>query len=303
MPYLFTCPHCDTRTEVDDAFSGQSGECVVCGHEITLPNFAPGARANGPHVQRPARTRRKRSVAWVAVAVVMLLIVGAAGIAIVRVGGTTAAKLRTGRTRMGSMKNLEKIAQALNAYAADHGIYPAPAILDHAGNPLLSWRVAILPYLGEEELYDQFDLGASWDSAQNQQISYRGMPTIYRHPDTNSWATETVYHLVTGAGTLFPSSGPLGPKQVIDGATQTILLVESSAPSIWTEPADLDFARSAGAINSSSGTDLGGVTDGGACVVTVDGRSHFLPETTAPMTVNALITPQGGEPLPDDVLD
>ncbi len=303
MSYLFTCPHCHTRTEVEGEFSGQSGECVVCGHKITLPDFAPGARANAGHPRVATRKRRKRSVAWVAAAVVMLLIVGAAGIALLRIGGATAARLQAGRTRIGSIKNLEKIAQALNAYAADHGVYPAPAILDRTGKPLLSWRVLILPYLGEEDLYDRFDLNASWDSIQNQHVTYVEMPSIYRHPDTDVRATDTVYHMVTGAGTLFPQSGPLGPKQAIDGATQTILLVESPASSIWSEPTDLDFAASGGTINSSNGTDLGGVTADGACVVTVDGRGHFLPESTAPMTVNALITPQGGEPLPDDVLD
>src|SRR5690554_4985568 len=125
MTYLFTCPHCHTRTEVEDAFSGQSGQCVVCGREITLPDFSP-ADASAVPAPHSSRRRRKRSVAWVAAAVVMLLIVGAAGIAMVRIGGTTAARLQAGRIRIGSIQNLEKIAQALNAYAADHGVYPAP---------------------------------------------------------------------------------------------------------------------------------------------------------------------------------
>lgn len=303
MSYLFTCPHCHTRTEVEDEYSGQAGECVVCGHEITLPDFAPGAAIQPDHHRTTQSKKRKRSAAWMAVAVVMLLIVGAAGIAIVQVGGTTAARLRAGRSRIGSIQNLEKIAQALNAYAADHGAYPAPAIVDGNGKPLLSWRVLILPYLGEVELYDRFDLSSAWDSVPNQQLTYAEMPSVYRHPDTDPWATDSVYYMVTGDGTLFPKSGPLGPKQAIDGAAKTILLVESQASNIWTEPVDVSFAASGGAINSASGTDLGGVTPGGVCVVTVDGRGHFLAETTAPMTVNSLITPQGGEPLPDDVLD
>lgn len=303
MSYLFTCPHCHTRTQVEDEYSGQAGECVVCGHKITLPDFAPAAVNPSDHHRTTPGKKRRRSAAWIVAAVVMLLIVGAAGIAIVQVGGTTAARLRSGRARINSIQNLEKIAQALNAYAADHGTYPAPSILDGTGKPLLSWRVLILPYLDEVELYDQFDLTSAWDSAQNQQVTYGQMPSVYRHPDTDAWAVDSVYHMVTGDGTLFPKSGPLGPKQVIDGAEKTILLVESQASSSWTEPVDLNFAASGGTINSAAGKDLGGVTAGGVCVVTVDGRGHFLVETTAPMTVNSLITPQGGEPLPDDVLD
>ncbi|MCM2374530.1 DUF1559 family PulG-like putative transporter [Aporhodopirellula aestuarii] len=303
MPYLFTCPHCHTRTEVEDEFSGQSGECVVCGREITLPDFAPGAASNRTSKAGGSGPRKRRSAAWVAAAVVMLLLVGASIIAVARIGGTTAQRLREGRARLASIKNMETIAQALNAYAADHGSYPAPAIYSRSGKPLLSWRVAILPYLGEEDLYERFNLSAAWDSGPNQMMTYQDMPSIYRHPDSQPWGTDTVYHLVTGSGTLFPKTGALGPKQVTDGATKTLLLVEARVSSTWTEPLDLDFVGTGGKINSTSGNDFGGVTEGGVCVVTVDGRGHFMPETTAPMTVNALVTPRGGEPLPDDVLD
>jgi len=305
MPYLFTCPHCHTRTEVEDEFTGQSGECVVCGCEIELPNFAPGASSRTPAGNAAGRIpgKKKRSVAWVAAAVVILMLIGASIIAIARIGGSTAAKLRQGRARIASINNLEKIAQALNAYAEDHGAYPAPALLSKSGRPLLSWRVLLLPYLGEEELYDRFDLNAAWDAGQNQSITYDEMPSVYRHPDSQGWSTETAYHLVIGAGTLFPRTGPLSPKQVIDGSTKTILVVEARASSIWTEPMDVDLASTGGTINGSNGKDFGGLTEGGMCLVTVDGRGHFLPDTTAAMTVNALATPQGGEPLPDDVLD
>ncbi|WP_404310420.1 DUF1559 family PulG-like putative transporter [Neorhodopirellula lusitana] len=310
MPYLFTCPHCQTRTEVEDEFSGQTGECVVCGRQIQLPDFAPqSGNAEGVNAGRSVGShggstpKRKRSVAWVVAAVMMLLIVGAAVIAIAQVGGSAAQRVRQGRERMASIRNLEKIALALNAYAADHGTYPAPAILGQGGKPLLSWRVQILPYLGEEELFDRFNLNERWDSEENQMLSYQDMPAVYRHSSSQGWATDTVYHLVTGTGTLFPASGPLGPKQVLDGAGKTILCVEARKASNWTEPVDVDAITAGGKINSTGGSDLGGVTEGGVCVVTVDGRGHFLAESTPAMTVNALVSPKGGEPLTDDVLD
>jgi len=302
MAYLFTCPHCQTRTEVEDEFSGQSGECVVCGRGITLPDFAPGASRQRNPSQRGSAGRRKRPAAWIAAAIVLLLIVGAGLIAIARVGGSAAQRVRQGRERMASLRNLEKIAAALNAYAADHGAYPAPAITDRRGKPLLSWRVLILPYLGEDELYDQFNLTAAWDGDKNQMNMYQ-VPAVFRHPNSQGWGSETAYHLVTGTETLFPSTGPLGPKQVADGATKTLLVVEGRGSSCWTEPIDIDAAATGGVIDAASGVGLGGVTDGGMCAVTVDGRGHFLSEATPSMTVTALITPRGGEPLPDDVLD
>ncbi len=40
--------------------------------------------------------------------------------------------------------------------------FPAQAICDADGKPLLSWRVAILPYMEEQALYEQFHLDESW---------------------------------------------------------------------------------------------------------------------------------------------
>lgn len=300
MTFLFTCPHCQSQTEVEDEFSGRTGDCVVCGREITMPEFA-GSRRLG---RRPGK--RKKSAIWFVAAGLALLLVGAGLIAAIQVGSRTAKKIRTGRQRLSSIKNMEKIASALNAYAADHGVYPAPYTTDGAGRKLHSWRVTILPYLGEDGLFNQIDKDVPWNAGDNQRILYDQMPAVYRHPESNRWGMGTVYHLVTGAGTLFPSTGPMGPRQVTDGATKTILLTEGQMNNMtesWMEPYDLDVTTIGGLINPPSGIGLGGVTEGGVCVATVEGSGHFLPDTTPPLTVQALITPAGGEPLSADVLD
>ena len=300
MTFLFTCPHCQSQTEVEDEYSGRTGDCVVCGREITMPEFA-GSRRMG---NRPGK--RNKSAIWFVAAGLALLLVGAGLIAAIQVGSRTAKKIRTGRQRLSSIKNLETIATALNAYAADHGVYPAPYTVDAAGRKLHSWRGTILPYLGEDGLYNQIDKDVPWNEGENQMLLYSQTPSVYRHPESNSWGTGTVYHLVTGAGTLFPSTGPLGPRQVTDGATKTILLAEGQMNSMtesWMEPYDLDVGSIGGLINPPSGKGLGGATDGGVCVATVEGSGYFLPDTTPPLTVQALITPSGGEPLSDDVLD
>ncbi|WDQ18302.1 DUF1559 family PulG-like putative transporter [Rhodopirellula sp. P2] len=300
MTFLFTCPHCQSQTEVEDEFSGRTGDCVVCGREIRMPDFA-GVRSQA---NRPGK--RKKSAIWFVAAGLALLLVGAGLIAAIQVGSRTATKIRTGRQRLSSIKNMEKIASALNAYAADHGVYPAPYTTDGAGRKLHSWRVTILPYLDEDALFNQIDKEVAWNEGENQALVYGQTPTVYRHPESSGWGTGTVYHLVTGSGTLFPSTGPLGPRQVTDGATKTILLVEGQMQSMtqsWMEPYDLDVASIGGAINPPSGKGLGGATEGGVCVATVEGNGYFLPETTPPLTVQALISPAGGEPLPDDVLD
>lgn len=324
MPYLFTCTHCQTKTLVDDQYSGQVGRCVTCGAEIRLPDFAP------PENRTAGGTRGASSrtvAAWqlgnsspmvrrfVAAAIVLVMVVCGA-VAMVRYGSPALSSIQTNRLRVQSTRNIERIAAALNAYASDHGTYPPPLIRRPDGTLMHSWRVLILPYLDQQELYNDYNLNQPWDSPGNLELTSR-MPAVYRAASNQLYAGDAAYFLITGPGTLFPptpsagSAGtfqPLSPGAVSDSPAQTLLVVEANAltsnyfPS-WLEPRDLDVTMMQGVIGTSPGRELGGVNRGGAVVATVDGRSHFLSDQTLPSTVMALITVDGGEPLADDVLD
>ncbi len=328
MPYLFTCTHCQTKTLVDDRYSGQSGRCVTCGAEIRLPDFAPpetrtasGARGVSPGGSPGGST------AWqmgnsspmfrrLVAAAIMLVIVVCGAVAMVRYGSPALTTIQTNRMRVQSARNIERIASALNAYASDHGTYPPPVIRRPDGTLMHSWRVLLLPYLDEKELFNDYDMNQPWDSPGNIEMTTR-MPSVYRAASNPLYGTDSAYYLITGPGTLFPpapASGPAGafrplsPSSVSDDPGQTLLVVEASAltsnyyPS-WLEPRDLDVTLMQGVIGTSAGREIGGVNVGGAVVATVDGRSHFLSDQTSPSTVMSLITISGGEPLADDVLD
>jgi hypothetical protein len=304
MPYLFTCPHCQTKTQVEDRYSGQSGECVTCGEPIQLPHFATltadAEPASGFGIDN-------KPLGWAITAGVLLVIMGCLVFAALQYGSQTVTQLAANRQRNTSMRNLEKIAAALNAYAADHGRYPPPVLYGPGKVKLHSWRVLILPYLDEEELFDQFDLNKPWDDQSNIQLAYQ-MPSAYGHPNapTTGWYSASAYYLIVGQGTLFPNKAPLSPDQITDDPSQTILVIEATPNTTmgcWTEPVDLEYGLMRGQVNGTTGIEPGGLSDGGAAMVTVDERGHFLPETTSPNIFNALVTPNGGEPLPDDTLD
>ena len=165
MPLLFTCPHCQTKTQVEDRYSGQSGECAVCGEAIQLPVFA-SSPGKSPSAE-PAKPSGFKSAGWLIAASVLLVLLLCLFFAVVRYGGSTLTQLTNSRQRTSSMNNLRKIAAALNAYAADHGSYPPPATLDENGLPLHCWRVLILPYLGEDRLYNQFEMSLPWNHEDN----------------------------------------------------------------------------------------------------------------------------------------
>lgn len=329
MSYLFTCDHCQTKTLVDDQYSGQTGRCVTCGHDIRLPNFAPAEPSAGRPINQTAAggkpvwdSRRSQPLARrLVAAAIVLVVVACAAVAMVRYGGPTLSTIQTNRMRLQSQRNIERIASALNAYAADHGTYPPPAIGRPDGTLMHSWRVLILPYLGEKQLFNAYDFDQPWDAPANLELTHR-MPAVYRSSASPLYSGDAAYYLITGPGTLFPPAPspaspatrqpstflPLSPAAVADDPGQTLLVVEANSmtsgyyPS-WLEPRDLDVTRMQGLIGSSPGYEIGGLSGGGAVVATVDGRSHFLSDQVSPAIVMALISIAGGEPLADDVLD
>ncbi len=75
--------------------------------------------------------------------------------------------------------NLRTIGQALERYHAREGRFPPAAILSKEGTPLLSWRVRLLPDLGEHLLYERFRKDEPWDSPTNRAL-IEEMPNVYR---------------------------------------------------------------------------------------------------------------------------
>jgi hypothetical protein len=59
---------------------------------------------------------------------------------------------------------LDRIGRAFHEYHRVQGHFPAPALPDRDGKPLLSWRVALLPQLGYQSLYERFHLDEPWDT-------------------------------------------------------------------------------------------------------------------------------------------
>jgi serine/threonine protein kinase len=136
--------------------------------------------------------------------------------------------------------NLKKLAEAALAYETRQGRLPPPAITSPDGKPLLSWRVAILPYLGEEALYREFRLDEPWDVPHNRELLGR-MPAVFRYPPTAP-ADATHYQVFVGPGSAF--EGPAGVRlaEITDGRATTILIVEAAEAVPWTKPADLPYA-------------------------------------------------------------
>ena len=91
-----------------------------------------------------------------------------------------AVKASHSAARRMSANNLKQLAIAMHNF---HDVYkqlPSEAIFDKNGSPLLSWRVHILPFIKQRELYEQFHLDEPWDSEHNRKLIARSRRPISR---------------------------------------------------------------------------------------------------------------------------
>jgi type II secretory pathway pseudopilin PulG len=155
-------------------------------------------------------------------------------------------KVRNAAELAKSSNNLKQIGLGLHSYYDKIGQLPEnAAILSKDGRPLLSWRVAILPFIEYEFLYRQFHLDESWDSPHNKTLISQ-MPKVYAHPAAGPGEFQerlTYYRAISGPGTAFltRSGRPGNFPNITDGTSNTILIVETADPVIWTKPDDLVY--------------------------------------------------------------
>jgi hypothetical protein len=212
---------------------------------------------------------------------------------IVRTVKPAVDRIRASAFRMQSSNNLKQIVLAAHNYHDTHGRFPAIANFDAKGRPLLSWRVHLLPYLEQDQLYKEFHLDEPWDSEHNIRLVKR-MPKIFVSSKDAKLAEQgqTTYVTIVDKSTMF-TGGKDGIKiaEVLDGTSNTIFCVDADDTQavIWTKPDDLKLDPN----DAKKG--LGGRFVEGILAAMVDGSVRMLPATITKETLHALFTRNGGE--------
>ena len=177
-----------------------------------------------------------------------------------------------------------------------HDVYkkfPSPAIMSKDGKPLLSWRVKILPFLEEGNLYQQFHLDEAWDSPHNKELISK-MPKVYFCPGSNEGPRfRTVYQVPCGQATAYDGPDGITIRSITDGTSKTIGIVETDDEHavVWTKPDDWKFNPE----KPSAG--LGGHFPLTFYVGAFDTSVHALRDSIDAATLRALFTIRGREPV------
>jgi hypothetical protein len=186
--------------------------------------------------------------------------------------------------RARTINNLKFMGLAMHNFTARNGGRLPAAAIRKGDKPLLSWRVAILPFLGEYALYERFRLDEAWDSPHNEAL-LKEMPRVYAAvapKDTPPYST--YYQGFVGPGSLFDGEEGTRIADVIDAIRPTLMIVEAAHPVLWTKPEDVPYDA------AKPLPTLGGQFEDGTYAVFADGSARFLSRRIAPETLRALIT-------------
>lgn len=193
-----------------------------------------------------------------------------------------------------STEKFEQIGTALNAYVLQHKQFPYAQ--QTTG---LSWRVHLLPFLGQESLYARFQLNEPWDSEHNKAL-LEEMPDLYRASKDPWDSTTTRFQLVTGptadSGLIFSPEQTLAPNAIPDGAQNTMMmaLTASDRGVPWTAPQDMLLKE------RTISQCIGPFDDAGLQFLTADGKYHHLQFGLPSAALAALTTVAGEEDVQMD---
>jgi len=205
-----------------------------------------------------------------------------------------------------SISHLKVLGLALGNYSSAHDDH----LPDQNNEPnSLSWRVAVLPFVGHPEMEAQFDRLSAWNAKSNQPLAQTWISVFdatlgeHQQPLPNGFAISD-YGMISGPGTVHPNDHAVTLDEISsgDGLGQTLLLGECVGLRLaWAEPRDPRVDREIIGIETltkpgqTSNKLLSTYTRGKVPVAFADGGGRFLNAKIDPKILKALCTVDGDE--------
>jgi hypothetical protein len=210
--------------------------------------------------------------------------------------GSAVLSARDNANRTISKNNLKQIILAVHNYHDTYREVPGD-VLDKAGKPILSWRVKLLPFVEQMNLYNRFKLDEPWDSKNNRPL-LEIVPKVYMSPRVKvKGKGYTVYQMFFGPGAVFDKGkGKFTFAAITDGLSNTLFAVETSKAVPWTKPADIPFDK-----DKKLSIDFGKAYDNKPLGALLDGSVRVLDlKKIKPETLKNAIMPNDGNVLGAD---
>ena len=204
---------------------------------------------------------------------------------------------RTAARRVQSINNLKQLALAMHNYHDTHKMFPRPSNNEYydyknsrwmAAQHPYSWRVALLPFLEQRALYDTYRFDQPWDGEANKLVSDTQVPT-FRDPSSTADANVASYFLLVGPSTMSPGDKDVRFRDITDGTSRTLMIVEAVRDVPWTKPEDIAVAVE-GPLPK-----FGGHYEGLFLAALCDGSVHTIPTPIDGDLLRSMITCAGRE--------
>ncbi len=193
--------------------------------------------------------------------------------------------------------NLKQIGLATHNYESAYGNFPTANYTlnlradwkpNRDPSNDLSWRVAILPYIEQENVFRLFKFDEPWDSATNRPLADKviGQYTDAETPTDPATRVRVFYD----NGAMF-TTGHRGHSMVgiTDGTSNTIMYVEGGDKVTWSRFQEYRYDP------KGPLPPLGKPNKGTFMVVMADGSIRSLRKDMSETTLRNLITANGGE--------
>ena len=195
------------------------------------------------------------------------------------------------------LNNLRQISLAMQNYAHENMHFPPAYIADETGKPIHSWRVLLLPHLGSEDLFMRYSFDEPWNGPNNSKL-HDEVVSVYQCPSASrgEQGSNSNYVLTTGKGTAFDGGHETTGAEVVDGLSNTVLVVEvPNSNTHWMEPVDLPLDEALARFSDPDKAEQCCNHPGTFNISLMDGSTHSIGFPISAENLKALITIDGGE--------
>ncbi len=220
-------------------------------------------------------------------------------IAVGRAAGKLAPLLRRMRADVmaeARTHNLRQLALAMHNYHDAYNEFPPAYKMGKDGNGKhkVSWRVLVLPFLGQQALYEQYKFDEPWDSPANKRVTAR-MPAYFRAVNSKPGTTNTDYFVIVGENTAGKVEKGRKLREFTDGSSNSLLVVESRKGVHWAQPIDIEMPK-------EGLPKLGGVVESGFRIARADGSVGFIRTSADQEQLWRLLTINDGKVVNQDLV-